>query len=204
MGQPFKHTNYRTYKKHLEPYLIDKGEIAYFETICLVREPLSWLHSWYRFRSRLAAKDPKHPAHKNNTFGISFAKFLEAYISPCPPSFANVGCQFDFVKDDANNVGVDTLFQYEKIDEFCDYMSSKVGEHLKMQYRNVSPKKSYRSGTNLVLDRLKHKISKTLHLSVASVPPVDAAVPPHLRSALYEFIPADFDLYETVKQLRNS
>ena len=203
MGQPFKHTDYRTYKKQLEPYLTDRSQVDRFETVCLVREPLSWLHSWYRFRSRLAAKDPKHPAHQNNTFGMSFAEFVEAYMSPSPPPFAHVGCQFDLVKDETNNIGVDTLFQYEKIGEFCGYMSGKIGQHLEMQYRNVSPKASYRSHTYLVLDRIKHRVTKSFNIGTTSIPLADVTLPPHLLSAIHEFIPADFALYDRVKQLRD-
>lgn len=58
VGPPFfRHTNYRIYSKYLKPYLMETGKIKNIETICLIREPLSWLHSWYRFRARHEIRD---------------------------------------------------------------------------------------------------------------------------------------------------
>lgn len=137
---PFKHTSYRNYHKYLMPYLEEMAGTDDFETICLVREPVSWLNSWYRFRSRPALLDPRHKNHKNSTRHISFDQFIEQYMSPEPPSCANVGTQYDFARNDAGEIGIDTIFCYENMEYFLNYMSSKIGVDLKLGYINISPK----------------------------------------------------------------
>ena len=140
---PYKHTNYRIYSKFLKPYLDEKSGNTEFETICLVREPVSWLNSWYRFRSRPAIRDPNHVHHENCTHNISFEMFLEQYMAPAPPSYANVRSQYDFVKDDTGAIGVDTIFCYERIESFVAYMSGKIGIKLELGQLNISPKSNY-------------------------------------------------------------
>ena len=158
LGLPaFRHTNYTEYSQYLEPYLKEKAGIDSIETICLVREPLSWLKSWYKFRSRHELRNPNASNHKNSTYGIQFSEFIEAYISPNPPAFADVGSQFDFVKDYMNEVGVDRIFFYENIEDFVEYMSHKVGKKLKIKNKNVSPK------TLWAIDYIKQQISNKLN-----------------------------------------
>ena len=47
-----KHTTVQRYRRFVAPYLGDcvKGET--FAVIALMREPLDWLGSWYRYRQR--------------------------------------------------------------------------------------------------------------------------------------------------------
>ena len=61
---------------------------------------------------------------------MQFSDFIEAYISPNTPPFASVGSQYSFVNDGEGNVGVDTIFLYDKINAFAEYMSEKIGEKL--------------------------------------------------------------------------
>jgi len=137
---PFKHTNYRNYSKYLKPYLEEMASMGDAETICLVREPLSWLNSWYRFRSRPALRNPLHKNHRNSTYHISFEQFIEQYMTPNPLSYANVGSQFDFARDDARSIGIDTIFCYEQMEHFVTYMREKTGIDLELDHFNISPK----------------------------------------------------------------
>ena len=41
-----KHTNDSKYQRFIKPFL-NQDDI---EVVCLMREPISWLHSWYRYR----------------------------------------------------------------------------------------------------------------------------------------------------------
>lgn len=196
-----RHTNYREYSQYIKPYLKEKAGIDSIETICLVREPLSWLNSWYRFRSRYKIRDPKHPKHKNSTFGIQFSEFIEAYMSPNPPSFANVGSQFSFVQDHMNKVSVDTIFLYESIGDFVEYMSNKVGRKLKIENKNVSPKKIFKSDFAQWISHIYHKkIGNKLNLMPLSiVPKVECEISEDLFCSLRKFISKDFELYGMVK-----
>jgi hypothetical protein len=137
---PFKHTNYRIYSKYIKPYIEEMAGIGDVETICLVREPVSWLNSWYRFRSRPALRKPSHRNHRNSTYHITFEKFVEQYMAPTPPSYANVRTQYDFVRNETGTIGIDTIFCYENIDRFIAYMSRKTGTRLKLGHSNISPR----------------------------------------------------------------
>lgn len=199
-GQPFKHTNYRDYSRYFDSYICEKSELDCIETICIVREPLSWLHSWYQFRSRNELRNPEHPKHKNSTFGTKFEEFVKAYMSPNPPSFANVGSQFSFVKDEKNKVGVDTIFMYENISDFVEYMSNKVGKRLKIEYKNMSPLNDYKPDPALIVGRIKQKIAKKLNLSISIRATKDIEISEYLMSELQVFMSADYELYERLKK----
>ena len=142
-GHPaFKHTNYRKYKRFLLPYVETKLENAEekLEVLCLFREPVDWLNSWYRYRSRSALLDPKSPGHKKYAGNVSFYEFAEEYVSSNPRPFAKLGRQFKFICDEKGKPGSITVFPYEQYDEFMSYMSSKVGTRIKPKRANISPK----------------------------------------------------------------
>ncbi len=199
LDKPFKHTNYREYSKYFASYISEKSGLDRIETICVVRNPLSWLHSWYQFRSRHELRNPEHPNHKNSTFGTKFEEFVETYMSPNPPSFANIGSQFSFVKDEKNKIGVDTIFLYENISDFADYMSHKVGKRLKIEYKNVSPTNDNKSDPALTVGRIKQKIANKLNLSFSTDTTKDVEISKDLMSELQKFISADYELYERLK-----
>ncbi len=45
---------------HIEPWL-HSATGDHFTTVALMREPIDWLRSWYRFRLRDDDEDPDHP-----------------------------------------------------------------------------------------------------------------------------------------------
>jgi hypothetical protein len=78
------------------------------ETLAVMREPISWLGSWYRFRRR-----PFMEGKPNATFDVSFDDFVSAYMQGDPPGFANVGSQSKFLEPRPTGTGVDHMFRYE-------------------------------------------------------------------------------------------
>jgi hypothetical protein len=197
-----RHTNYRQYSQHIRPYLIENAGVDNIETICLVREPLSWLSSWYRFRSRHDLRNKKHPSHQNSTSGIQFSEFIKAYMLSDPPSYANVGSQYDFVKDSMNAVGVDKIFPYENIGGFVRYMGSKVGKKLKLNNMNVSPKTNYRSN---IAQWVTHSSQKAIYKYVFkkkyNLSKVELELSEENFCSLREFISSDFELYESISSV---
>lgn len=194
--QTVRHTNFLDYDRYIKPYLKVRAQVDDLETICIVREPLSWLNSWYRFRSRSTLRNPAHPNHHKSTFGMEFSEFLTAYMSSNPPAFAkDISSQFNFVKNSMDEVGVDTIFLYEDLDSLVDYMSRRVDRNLKLKSINVSPKKAtlkklYKfnfSWTGQKGDALKSRSGTKYGISE------------DLLSSLHKFIPKDFELYETLK-----
>lgn len=199
VGPPaFRHTNFRAYSKYLKPYLKETRGDDRIETICVVREPLSWLNSYYRFRSRIELRNPQHPNHRNSTHGIRFDEFLRAYLLPDQPPYARVGSQFDFVRSESNEVGVDRIFRYEDMDEFLDYMSHKVGRKLKMDFKNVSPKVN-QSNLMEMADSAKRKIISRLNIKPAAAERAEFELPDDLLASLRRSMPRDFELYENLK-----
>ena len=81
------------------------------ETFALIREPISWLRSWYRYRARNSmALLPTSTCH------ISFDQFVREAMSDDPPPFAQVGCQTRFLSPGGSGGPITHLFQYEQMD----------------------------------------------------------------------------------------
>ena len=107
-----------------------------FETMALVREPISWLGSWYRYRSR-----PELDGRPNSTRAISFDQFVEGYLQDPRPPFANVGSPRKFVSNGQGNVAVKHLFHYEQIDLAAGFLEDRLKTPVTLAQANVSPKK---------------------------------------------------------------
>lgn len=127
-----KHTTVMRYHRFIGPYLeISSGRE--FDVVALMREPRSWLSSWYRYRQRDDVMDPSR-----STRGISFDAFVRAYCSDDPPEYAAVGSQAQFLKP-RNGKGVTRLFRYEQIDTFVDFLEERLGCEVILPRINVSP-----------------------------------------------------------------
>lgn len=128
-----KHTDARQWQAHLKPYLhAVSGEE--FEAIALMREPLEWLGSWYRFTRRDYAET------QNEARGPqSFAEFIEGYLSTPTATFSDVGSQSAFLTDDAGNLAVDRVFRYEQINDFVAFLEDRLDFYIELPSLNVSP-----------------------------------------------------------------
>lgn len=127
-----KHTPAYRYRRFLGPYL-EKTANARFEVVAMMREPVDWLGSWYRFRQRQTRLRSKF-----DTSGMTFDAFVEGYIAKPRPGFADVGSQSRFLSD-GKAVGVDRIFAYERMPEFIAYLSEKLDQSIELQQENVSP-----------------------------------------------------------------
>ena len=104
-----------------------------FEVVAMMREPVDWLGSWYRFRQRQT-----RPKSKFDTSGMSFDSFVEGYIAKPRPGFADVGSQSRFLSD-GKGVGVDRIFAYDRMADFIGFLSERLGQKIETQQENVSP-----------------------------------------------------------------
>jgi hypothetical protein len=139
-GEPrTKHLNYVAFERFIQPWLEQLGypRDAY-EVVCVVREPIDWLHSWWRFRGREELARPKHRRHPQYTGEISFDDFATAYVRG-DPGYSRVGRQARFVRGQQSEIGVNRLFRFEELETALDYFRSKVGMRLSLERRNVSP-----------------------------------------------------------------
>ena len=142
-GDPqLKHTNYKQYNEFIKPFLSNsKKEI---EVVCLMREPISWLHSWYRFQSREALKSPDHKLHHKYSGNMTFEEWINDYLSDKPSNNPIKHSQHTYFIDKNGKVGVDKIFKYENMVEIKEYFELKVGEKIEFPRLNISPIIEYR------------------------------------------------------------
>ena len=162
----FKHTNYRQYSRYVLPFLDRKHNGQKVESICIFREPIDQMFSWYRYRSREELANDQQ-SNERSTAGRSFEEFVEAFLLKNPPIFARVPRQFAFIRSKSGEVGVDRVFRYDQIDDFVTYLSERIGTQLTLPHRNVSPtekehKELNRDLSEGVANRLAQKLKKDI------------------------------------------
>lgn len=128
-----KHTPARRYKRQLAPFFEENGRRS-LETVALVREPVAWLSSWYRYRRRDALI-----GHPNSTLDLSFDQFIAAWLQDKPPQYARVGRQSRFVSGSDGNRLVDHLFAYENMKQAIAFLENRIGVVITPPHVNVSP-----------------------------------------------------------------
>lgn len=76
-----KHTRYAEFQRFLQPFLAAKGfPRDSYEVVCVFREPIDWLSSWWRYRSRGKLADHSSTKHHRYTGELSFEQFARAYM----------------------------------------------------------------------------------------------------------------------------
>ncbi len=128
-----KHAPVYRYNRFFRP-MFEKVCNAEMETIAVIREPVSWLGSWYRYRQR-----PFMKGKPNSTHDIDFADFVRAYLQGDQPSFANVGCQSKFLEPRPNGTRVNRLFKYETPEVLNRFLEERLSVKLELQWENASP-----------------------------------------------------------------
>ena len=142
-SNPFKHTRYAHFQRFLQPFLNSKGfPRESYEVVCVFREPIDWLSSWWRYRSREKLANPRDPKHRNYTGEVSFEKFARAYMEGSE-QFAQVGRLSRFVRSRSGEAEVDRIFRYDRLDLLVDFLCEKVGEEVEVGSVNTSPERSF-------------------------------------------------------------
>ncbi len=129
-----KHTPYRKYKRLLEPFI---QTVMPEEPDCVAafREPIDWLGSWYRYRSRAELI-----GRPNSTHGITFDQFVEAYLQDDQPAYASVGSQSRFMSNKNGEIGMTHIFKYDRMDTMVTFLSNRLKKQITLPKTNVSPK----------------------------------------------------------------
>ena len=139
-----KHCTVRKYRRELSDFFEQKGRRP-LELVAVMREPVSWLGSWYRYRSR-----PELDGQPNSTAGMDFDSFVEAYLSESPPDFARIGAQATFLEG-----GVDHLFRYDRQSALLEFLQERLGGEIVLPRANVSP-----DGVTTVSPRLRARLKQ--------------------------------------------
>ncbi len=128
-----KHTHLFRFEKYLRPFL-DRIERREWEVVSVVREPVDWLGSWYRYRRREALE-----GSPNSTRDISFDDFVEAYLADTPPPFAQVGSQSWFFRPFKRDPSTTQLFAYDELSDMVAYLEQRLNRRIAPEERNRSP-----------------------------------------------------------------
>ncbi|WP_439523659.1 gamma-glutamyl kinase [Marivita sp.] len=131
-----KHAPVYRYNRFFRP-MFEKMGAADLELAAVIREPFSWLGSWYRYRQR-----PALDGRPASTKGLTFDAFLQASCKSDPPAFANVGSQAKFVEARPNGTAVTHFFRYEDQSGLQAFLQSRLGALPEIPNANVSPRLS--------------------------------------------------------------
>ncbi|MGJ8605247.1 MAG: gamma-glutamyl kinase [Marivita sp.] len=128
-----KHAPVYRYNRFFRP-MFEKMGAADLELVAVIREPLSWLGSWYRYRQR-----PALDGRPTSTKGLTFDTFLQASCESDPPAFARVGSQAKFVEARPNGTAVTHFFRYEDQAGLRAFLETRLGDLPEIPTLNVSP-----------------------------------------------------------------
>ncbi|EET48124.1 sulfotransferase family 2 domain-containing protein [Thalassobium sp. R2A62] len=145
-----KHSPVYRYRRFLKPYFKQAGGKDP-EAMAVVREPISWLSSWYRYRHRETLA-----GHPNSTIGISFDDFCLEYMKGKRRDFANLGSQSKFLLTGDNELGVTHLFKYEDQPRLISFLEARLNHKIELPQANVSPQMNLELSEE-VEERLRRK-----------------------------------------------
>lgn len=128
-----KHTPIYRYQRWVWP-MFEKAGAKEFETFAIVRNPVEWLSSWYRYRLR-----DDLAGHKNSTRGISFDEFIVEYCTDDPAPFANVGSQAKFLGAQNKPTPCNHVFRYEAQPKAIAFLEQRLDTKISLKQLNVSP-----------------------------------------------------------------
>jgi hypothetical protein len=135
----------------------------------VVREPVSWVVSWYNFRSRPELADPKSPNHRNYLGAYTLEEFVEELEAQEPRSFARIGTQSDFYRLPEHELGVHALVRHDHLHDdlarITAYLPIDLSHGLSITRANESPSRISRSHvTTATRDRILQVFAEDLKL----------------------------------------
>ena len=138
VGAPpeLKHAPVFRYNRFFRPVL-EKFVAEGLDVLAVMREPVSWLGSWYRYRQRDELK-----GQATSTAGMSFDEFVQAYLKGQKPGFANVGSQAKFLEPTKNGTAVTHLFRYEDQAGLKAFLEDRLQLSFETEQLNSSPQVS--------------------------------------------------------------
>lgn len=100
-----------------------------YELVTMFREPIAWLESWWRYRSR--------DDSRQSTADMSFEDFARHYLSGDDDAPVPNGRPARFIHAQGA-VAVDRIFSVEHPDVWAAWFSERVGVPLRFERRNAS------------------------------------------------------------------
>lgn len=152
-----KHTTAPAFRKKYRP-LFFPDQPENLMTVAVMREPIDWLGSWYRYRSRDGLADSD-----KSTRDVSFDEFVNAYLDDQRPAYADLGSQGRFLCGNGNTPKVDRIFDFARMDTLRRYFEERLGRSLTLRPVNVSPKRDLELSVDTET-RLRTKLARDFAL----------------------------------------
>ena len=128
-----KHAPVFRYNRFFRP-MLEKFISDDLAVLAVMRDPIDWLGSWYRYRRR-----PSLEGHATGTHEVSFDAFVRAYATGDRPAFANVGSQAKFLEPQRNGTRATHVFRYEDQAGLRRFLEDRLGIRVETGRMNVSP-----------------------------------------------------------------
>lgn len=132
-----KHMPIQRFQRFVVPLMDIVGE-ENLRTIAVIRHPIDWLGSWYKYRGR-----PFLSGRPQSTANIDFDTFVAGYMKGDRPAYANVGSQAKFLTKNSPEVLVDHLFQYEQMPKLVSFLEDALETKVELGRENVSPPREF-------------------------------------------------------------
>ena len=129
-----KHISAPQYRNRLSKFFEQRGRRP-MELVAVMREPVDWLGSWYRYRGRAQLS-----GKPNSTENVSFDEVVSAWLQPKRPAFADIGSQAHFLTDEEGRCAVDHLFRYDRMADLVAFLEDRLEARFDLPRANVSPK----------------------------------------------------------------
>ena len=127
-----KHAPLIRYNRFIRP-MYDIVCNTQLDTMAVIREPISWMGSWYRYRQR-----PFLKGKPTSTQEISFDTFVRGYLQSSPPAYAHIGSQARFITPRAGTPPVTYLFRYENQSRLREFLEHRLGTKIQIPRHNAS------------------------------------------------------------------
>ena len=127
-----KHAHLICYNRFIRP-MYDIVCNTQLDTMAVIREPISWMGSWYRYRQR-----PFLKGKPTSTQDISFDTFVRGYLQSSPPAYAHIGSQARFITPRAGTPPVTYLFRYENQSRLREFLEHRLGTKIQIPRHNAS------------------------------------------------------------------
>ena len=127
-----KHAPLTLYNRFIRP-MYDIVCNTQLDTMAVIREPISWMGSWYRYRQR-----PFLKGKPTSTQDISFDTFVRGYLQSSPPAYAHIGSQARFITPRAGTPPVTYLFRYENQSRLREFLEHRLGTKIQIPRHNAS------------------------------------------------------------------
>ncbi|MDB5526297.1 MAG: gamma-glutamyl kinase [Rhizobium sp.] len=138
-----KHLAYRKFMKFVAPWIRAQTGLTrkQYEVVSVMREPIDWLGSWYRYRTRERLNNPDADRPGNYTGNVSFDQFILDVCKPKreQPSYAHINSPCSVALNGEDSVGIDRIFPYEDMSGLYELIEERTGKSVDTKQMNVSP-----------------------------------------------------------------